>query len=415
MKQILLFLALGSSIIINAQMQVHTLSITTNDLVYDSNTDRIYVSIPSSNGSNGNSIGVINPNTYLLENTIFMGSEPSVLAISDNGQYIYSGFNSTSKIRRFDVATQSASLQFQLGADSFLGPYYAEDIEVIPGQPNSIAVSRKYLTTSPRFAGVAIYEDGVQRPTISDWFGSGEISNKIEFKNSTTLFGYDNETTGFNFNRLAVNSGGVSLVSTAGNMPSGFAFSLDFTYFNNNAYFTNGSVVDATTAPYVNGVFPSANGPVVYDTYNNLVCYAYSNNGVITFKRYNPTTFLLFDTLSISSAFGQAKSIISCGNGCYAFNTTDNNVVIIKNGNLSSNEIQNRLISIYPNPTSDYLYVKSSIEIKDIKILDVNGREISNLDFIDNKMYLGDLLPGIYFAKINDINGNLITEKIIKK
>ncbi len=71
-----------------SQWEVNVLNITTNDLVYDSNTDRIYASIPSANGSNGNSIGIINPNTITLENTVNMGSEPTVLAISDNGQYI---------------------------------------------------------------------------------------------------------------------------------------------------------------------------------------------------------------------------------------------------------------------------------------------------------------------------------------
>ena len=65
-----------------SQFDVNTVEVTTNDLVYDSNTDRIYVSIPSSNGANGNSIGVINPNNNTLENTVFIGSEPTALAIS---------------------------------------------------------------------------------------------------------------------------------------------------------------------------------------------------------------------------------------------------------------------------------------------------------------------------------------------
>ena len=57
-----------------SQFEINTVDVTTNDLIYDSKTDRIYVSIPSSNGSNGNSIGVINPTNYTLENTIFIGS-----------------------------------------------------------------------------------------------------------------------------------------------------------------------------------------------------------------------------------------------------------------------------------------------------------------------------------------------------
>ncbi len=96
MKRILSLLILGTSSLTFAQLQVNTLNLTTNDLVYDLVTNKIYASIPSANGSNGNSIGVINPNTYLLENTIFIGSEPTVLAISDNGQYIYSGFSGSS-------------------------------------------------------------------------------------------------------------------------------------------------------------------------------------------------------------------------------------------------------------------------------------------------------------------------------
>ena len=108
MKQFLLFLAFGTSSILNAQLQVHTVQVTANDLVYDSVTNKIYVSVPSANGSNGNSIGVINPNTFLLENTIFIGSEPTILAISDNGQYIFLVLAVLQQWRRFDVSTQTS-------------------------------------------------------------------------------------------------------------------------------------------------------------------------------------------------------------------------------------------------------------------------------------------------------------------
>ena len=96
-KYFLLFIILPT--LAFSQFVINTVNVTTNDLVYDNNTDRIYVSIPSSNGSNGNSIGVINPNDYTLENTIFIGSEPTVLAISDDGQFIYSGFSGSSTVR----------------------------------------------------------------------------------------------------------------------------------------------------------------------------------------------------------------------------------------------------------------------------------------------------------------------------
>jgi hypothetical protein len=411
MKKTLSLILFGYSILTFGQLQVHTVNVTTNDIVFDPITNKIYASIPSANGSNGNSIGVINPNSYVLENTIFIGSEPTVLAISDNGQYIYSGFSASSTVRRFDVTTQTAGLQFPLGSGSSTGSYYVEDIEVMPGQPQTIAVSRKNNGFSPRHEGVVIYDDNVMRPTTTP---NHTGSNRIEFTSDNALVGYNNETTEFGIRRLSINNNGVSNVSVAQSVLSGFY--LDFIYKDSRMYSFDGKVVDIKTQPYIIGQFPNVNGPVVYDTYYHKVCYAsYDYNGNITFKRFNPNTFLLFDTLPISQAFGSVKNIISCGDGCYAFNTTDNKVIIIKDATLGVLEIKtkNRLI-IYPNPTSDYLNISSEMEIKEIIISDLTGRIMNNIDFTDNKLHLESLETGVYLAKLIDINGTVTTEKIIK-
>lgn len=412
MKLLTLTFGLFVTFISSAQLQVNVVQVTTNDLVYDANTNRIYVSIPSANGSNGNSIGIINPDTYMLENTVFIGSEPSVLAISDNGQYIYSGFNGSSTVRRFDVATQTAELQFSLGNDVFTGGYYVEDIEVMPGNPKTIAISRKNNGFSPRHEGVVVYDDNLMRPTTTaDHTGS----NKIEFTNSNSLIGYNNETTEFGIRRMSINNSGVNVVSVTENILSDF--DLDFIYKDNKLYSFDGKVVDVTTAPFVAGQFTNTTGPVVYDTYFNRVCFAsYDFSGNITFKRFNPNTFLLHDSLPISQAFGTVKNIITCGDGCYAFNTIDDKVIIIKDSTLSLTEVEEKnMFSVYPNPTSDYLYVNSEFEIEEISIMDVNGRIINNLSFVDNKMYLGNLNQGVYLARIRDVNGHVATQKILKK
>lgn len=412
MKQILFFLGLSVPFLTFGQLQVNVIQLTTNDLVYDSVTNKIYASIPSANGSNGNSIGVINPNTYLLENTVFIGSEPTVLEISDNGQYIYTGFTGTSTIRRFDVASQTAGIQFSLGSDPFFGAYYAQDIEVMPGNPTTIAVSRRRPNVSPTHGGVAIYDNNIMRPTTTpDHTGS----NKIEFIDSNSLVGYNTESTEFGLRRLSVNASGVTNVSVNGGVLTGFG--LDFIYKNNYVYATNGVVVDISSSPFVSGQFSNVNGPVVYDNYYNRVCFAsYDWSGNITFKRFNPNTFLLFDSLPITQAFGDVKSLITCGNGCYALNTSDNKVIIIKDSTLGVSEIElKKDINVYPNPTTDYLYINSEIEIKNVIISDLNGRIINDLQFYENKMFLGNLENGLYIANIIDVNGNSKSVKIIKK
>lgn len=415
MNKTLLSLAILITVSSFAQMQVNTLSLTTNDIVYDPTSNRIYATIPSANGSNGNSIGKINPDTYLLENTVFIGSEPKAMAISDDGQYIYTGFSGTSTVRRFNVLTQTAEIQFSLGTDLSTGPNYVEDIEVMPGQPNSIAVSRRNNGFSPRHEGVAIYDDGIARAaTTQDHTGS----NKIEFKNSTTMFGYNNETTEFGLRRLSVNSGGVSEVSVSNNMPSSYNFSLDFIYNSDKLYYTDGSVIDVSGSPFLIGKFSNAQGPVVYDTYNNLVCFAsYDYSGNIVFKRFNPNTFLLHDSLAITEAFGKVESIILCGNGCYAFNSEDNNVVIIKNASLGLNTFAPKsLISIYPNPTFDYVKINSENDQKIIQaqIFDLNGRLLSNLYVTNQMIDFKNFTKGMYILKLIDENNSIHFEKVIK-
>lgn len=399
-------------IIAFSQLEVNSVEVTTNDLVYDSITDRIYVSIPSSNGSNGNSIGIIDPNNYMLENTVFIGSEPTVIAISDDGQYIYSGFSGSSTVRRFEIPTLTSGLQFSLGSDSPTGSFYVEDIEVMPGQSNTIAVSRRNIGFTPKHEGVAIYDDGVMRPnTTPDHTGS----NRIEFISQNSLIGFNNETTEFGLRRMAVNNMGVDVLGVTQNVLSGFGE--NFSYYNNRIYATDGTVVDTTNSLFVIGTFSNANGPSVYDTGRDLVCYAsFDFSGNIVFQRFNPNTFLVEDNLPISAAFGNVNNIITCGTGCYAFNSTDNKVVIIKDTSLSLTKFnyENKL-SIFPNPTLDYLSVDNGQNIEKILVYDISGKLVSQFNNEYENLYIGDLASGSYFVKITDRNNITTNRKLLKK
>lgn len=423
MRFFLLSIFLLKSIFSFSQFQISSLDIHTNDLVYDSNTDRIYVSIPSSNGSNGNSIGIINPSTNELEKTVFLGSEPTVLAIADNGEYIYSGFSGASLVRRFIVSTQTAGLQFSLGTDSFSGSYYAEDIEVMPNRSTTIAVSRKNIGFSPRHEGIAIYDDNKLRSiTTPDHSGS----NKIEFDSQNSLIGYNNESTEFGLRRHAIDNSGITNTSVTQNVLSGFG--VDFIYHgsssnsksnnnnNNRIYSDNGKVVDVTSAPFVIGSFSNIEGPVTYDTLNNLVCFANFESGVINFKRFNPNTFLLFDNLTVHQTTEEAKNLITCGNNCYAFNSNDNKIIIIKDSSLGVANIEtNNSISISPNPVIDYVTIKNNELISEIAIFDISGRLVFNKFNSFNKIYLGNLSSGVYIIKAKYTNNKISTDKIIIK
>lgn len=74
-------------------------------------------------------------------------------------------------------------------------------------------------------------------------------------------------------------------------------------------------------------------------------------------------------------------------------------------------------ISVYPNPTSDFININSSeIENFDVLIVDVNGRSIINQNVAGNQTQIdfSNFANGIYILSINK-NNQVETYKLIKK
>ncbi len=71
-----------------AQVEAHSIrriSLVSKDILYNPTDQKIYASVPSSAGSNGNSIARINPTTGEINSTVFVGSEPGKLALAGGG------------------------------------------------------------------------------------------------------------------------------------------------------------------------------------------------------------------------------------------------------------------------------------------------------------------------------------------
>ncbi|RRQ47119.1 T9SS C-terminal target domain-containing protein [Chryseobacterium sp. SC28] len=423
MNKSLFLLSLLSASFCNAQLEVKVLDIIANQVVYDSNAKKIYASIPSANGANGNSIGIIDPVTQTLESTYFIGSEPSVLAISDNNQYLYVGFETASLVRRWDIASKSLNLQFSLGADPSLGPFFVEDMEVMPGNPNTIAISRRNIGFSPKHEGVAIYDNDVLRPTTTqDHTGS----NRIEFASNNQLWGYNNESTEFGLRKINVTASGAVQGAVYAHLFSDFG--IDFIRESNFLYSTDGKVVDTSTGtPFLLGQFLNTVGANAFDSATQSVAYAsyeYSTNA-ITFKRFNPNTFLLKDSTPIPNVFGSTESMTSCGAGCYAFTTynynystsvTSGKIVIVKDKSLTvENLLKPSKITVYPNPASDYLKIDTDKQFLEIKLVDYSGKIIKSFNASDREFNLSNISGGNYLLMMTDINGNKTSEKITKK
>ncbi len=82
------------------------------------------------------------------------------------------------------------------------------------------------------------------------------------------------------------------------------------------------------------------------------------------------------------------------------------------------NENNKESIKIFPNPVNNVLYIKSTSIIKNVKIVDVTGKQINSYSFENGNnnvsIDISGLQNGVYFIKITGKNNNITVNKIIK-
>ncbi|CAH0178847.1 Lys-gingipain 381 [Chryseobacterium sp. Bi04] len=103
------------------------------------------------------------------------------------------------------------------------------------------------------------------------------------------------------------------------------------------------------------------------------------------------------------------------------FNTNDQNLLIVDNikitqtGTLGTaeNKISKVETSLYPNPVSDVLTIKSKEKVNKVEVYDISGRKVV-ADLDGDKVNVRNLNAGSYIINIETKEGKT-TEKFIKK
>ncbi len=290
-----------------------------NDLAYSSTQSLLYASVPSTGGMYGNYIIAINPMTRQITGGVFAGSEPNKLAMSSDEQFLYVGLDGGAAIRRVVLDSMTTDQMFSLGSGSN-GAHYPEDIAVITGQPNVIAVSHRNLCCSPRHEGVAIYDNGVRRPSMTTVKSNNEIETGDD---GSTLYTYNNETSDFTFRRMLVDANGVSTISSFQN--SFGAYSLEIRHSTGRVYANNGRIIDATTGSPV-GIFAlggSANGLVI-DIANYRALFVIGN----TLKGFNSDNFQPTGSVTLPDSVHTKARLIRWGRHGIAYRISNGNLAI---------------------------------------------------------------------------------------
>jgi hypothetical protein len=253
------------------------ISLAANDLLMEPTSGKLFASVGGFGGDRANSLTPIDPVTGTMGTSVAIGSEPTRMARSDNGQYLYVALRGAAAIRRYNIGSSTAELQFAVGNDPFGGALYAEDIAVLPGAPQTVAVSTMFPNSSPRHAGVRIYDDGVARATAT----AGHTgSNEIEAASATTLYGANTETTEFGIRTMLVAAAGVTVTQTYGRLAPGFGG--EYVLVGGRLYTPGGTVIDPTVGQLV-GTYQGGRGPLAVDLPNDRVFFLQSD-GIAVYR-----------------------------------------------------------------------------------------------------------------------------------
>lgn len=297
-----------------------------NDLVWDSQHQQIYVSVPEAASRNASTITVVDPIGGSIVSSQSTDLEPQALAISDDDQYVYAGISGDNAVQRFVLPALTPDIKFTVGSDPTFGtPYTPAYIQVQPGAPHTVAVIRN--GTSPGSdGGVGIFDDAVMRPSTV----CGFVCSSLQWKSDgSQIFVEDNSSARFLY-VLDVSASGLTMVQQYGGAFRGLGTHLHLDPSTNYVYTDSGGVVNPATAVPI-GSFPTGNNefqeleaidPVLKRTF--VLTSATDANGqpVFQIQAYDERQFTVLGSFLIPGAVGTPVDFIRWGQAGLVFVTS---------------------------------------------------------------------------------------------
>ena len=286
---------------------VRQIAVTSNDIEYSASRSKLYVSVPGSVGVGmGNSITEIDPVSGSIGTSIPIGSEPGRLAISDDGGSLYVGINGSASAKRLDLTSGVADTPFYLGNTSN-GPNTAYDLDVMPGNPNIVAVS-------VYGAGTSVYENGVRRSQ------TGTAGYFVEFLDQNILYAADGPLTKYSLSASGLSSLGTFPSASYGEIQTA----------NGKIFSSNGRVVDGSGTS-VAGTFSGLgyDNALALDPEKNRAFFI-SGNGGFSIRAYELDTMRFVGAVPLTGVNTIPKKLFRWGANGLAFRTDNGSVYLIQ-------------------------------------------------------------------------------------
>ncbi|HWG18483.1 MAG TPA: IPT/TIG domain-containing protein [Acidobacteriaceae bacterium] len=182
------------------------ITIGVNHILYDPYSRNIMASVGSGASSvTGNSIAAIDPTTAAVGTPVSIGSQPTNLALSSDGQILYTILTGSQSVARYNMLTGQPDFTYAVPTNSsFVGGIALRGIAVQPGTEDTIALD------IASFTGNAIYDFNPTTKTAAiRGQASGPYSGScISFLDAADLLAFDTDTSGASLDHYVVTSSG---------------------------------------------------------------------------------------------------------------------------------------------------------------------------------------------------------------
>ncbi|WP_437530124.1 hypothetical protein WME79_49120 [Sorangium sp. So ce726] len=201
-----------------------------------------YATVAGDAAAHANSLVVVDAASAKVVDSVFVGSQPLTMALSDDASTLWVSLQGSYEIRRVDLTSGSPvpAEQYPLPEGELGDLAYAGPMVVLPGTKDSVALSLHREDVSPSYAGSAIVDSGVARP---DQTPGHTGASRLTGGPTGWVFGYNNLHTGYGFYSLKVTETGLTSTEHE-DLISGF--DTDIVYADGRVYATSGEIVNVS-------------------------------------------------------------------------------------------------------------------------------------------------------------------------
>ena len=265
-----------------------------NHILYEPFSRNILATLGSAMPS-GNSIEAITPDTGALATPVFVGSEPTRMTLSDDGQILYVLATGSSRIVRYNMLAQQPGATFDIPTNNLV-PF--PELVVQPGSENTLALTPFSLPIE-----IVDFDPVAGTFSVRPSNSGTNSGSSPRFLNSSTLFvgsgsllqSYTVTSSGLNPLNIAASS---SVIGVSGG---------PFKLVNGIAFTSNGGVTNVTTQPATQlGTFPvnfqNTEASVAPDPTLGRVFFLAAYDGISSYTSNSPTGIAAFDSNTFQPA-----------------------------------------------------------------------------------------------------------------